>query len=161
MAVKAMPFEPSRLSGDDEVWKEFGRSVTRYCIVDADTGEILDDAQGYGYKTAQKAHAAWAYKTCDPAKMDAKIKRHDEVWDWLRANRSFMRDVDYMAFLVAKGSLGPDDVVDAACIQDMLDERGLQCPFSASELLKFWNDGEYPKYAKQRRNYKHGKRRKK
>lgn len=31
------------------------RKETRYKIVSVVTGEVLDDAQGYGYKTAQKA----------------------------------------------------------------------------------------------------------
>ncbi len=35
----------------------------RYIVIDKDSGEVLDDAQGYGYKTARGAHAAWAYKT--------------------------------------------------------------------------------------------------
>lgn len=30
-----------------------------YIIVDTETGEILDDAQGYGYKTVKKAYAAY------------------------------------------------------------------------------------------------------
>lgn len=34
----------------------------RYYIVSTATGKALDDAQGYGYKTAQKAHAAYTYK---------------------------------------------------------------------------------------------------
>ncbi|MCD8083215.1 MAG: hypothetical protein LUE86_06880 [Clostridiales bacterium] len=34
----------------------------RYVLVDAKTGEVLDDAQGYGYKSVEKAHAAYAYK---------------------------------------------------------------------------------------------------
>ena len=34
----------------------------RYIVVDKDTGEIVDDAQGYGYKTAHKAFAAYRYK---------------------------------------------------------------------------------------------------
>ena len=34
----------------------------RYIIVDETTGEIIDDAQGYGYKTKQKAHSAYNYK---------------------------------------------------------------------------------------------------
>ena len=33
----------------------------RWVIIDEQTGEILDDAQGYGYKSAQKAHAGYAY----------------------------------------------------------------------------------------------------
>lgn len=34
----------------------------RYIIINPNTGEILDDAQGYGYRSPQKAHAAWNYK---------------------------------------------------------------------------------------------------
>ena len=30
----------------------------RYVIIDADTGEIFDGAQGYGYKSRQKAYVA-------------------------------------------------------------------------------------------------------
>lgn len=33
----------------------------RFVIVDRETGEILDDAQGYGYKTPKKAYAAFYY----------------------------------------------------------------------------------------------------
>ena len=35
----------------------------RYVIVDTSTGEIVDDAQGYGYKSEQKAYACFSYKT--------------------------------------------------------------------------------------------------
>ena len=36
---------------------------TRYRVVDILTGEILDDAQGYGFKTKQKAFLCWNWKT--------------------------------------------------------------------------------------------------
>ena len=35
----------------------------RFVIIDANTGELLDDAQGYGFKTAQKAYASYGYKS--------------------------------------------------------------------------------------------------
>ena len=35
----------------------------RYIIIDTDTGEVLDDANGYGFKTAQGAHRCWGYKS--------------------------------------------------------------------------------------------------
>ena len=38
-------------------------SQGRFAIIDADTGEILDDANGYGYKSKQNAMRAWNYKT--------------------------------------------------------------------------------------------------
>ena len=34
----------------------------RYVIVEKNTGKLLDDAQSYGYKTAQGAHKAGWYK---------------------------------------------------------------------------------------------------
>lgn len=47
----------------------------RYVIVDEDTGEILDDAQGYGYRSAPNAYKAWAYKTRDKSKDKEKKKK--------------------------------------------------------------------------------------
>lgn len=41
------------------------RGEARYVIVDAATGEVLDDAQGYGYKSAQRAYAGFGYLTKD------------------------------------------------------------------------------------------------
>lgn len=38
------------------------RLDSRYIIVDEDTGEILDDAQGYGYKSKPNAYRGYAYK---------------------------------------------------------------------------------------------------
>ena len=40
----------------------FAKSCIRYKIIDEETGEVLDDADGYGYKTAMKAMNAYRYK---------------------------------------------------------------------------------------------------
>jgi hypothetical protein len=34
----------------------------RFRCIDEVTGKVLDDAQGYGYKTAKNAYAAFSYK---------------------------------------------------------------------------------------------------
>ena len=34
----------------------------RFIIVDSETGEVLDDAQGYGYKTIKGAFKAYKFK---------------------------------------------------------------------------------------------------
>lgn len=34
----------------------------RFVVVHTETGEIVDDAQGYGYKSKPKAYKAYAYK---------------------------------------------------------------------------------------------------
>jgi len=45
---------------------DYGQGITeqetRYIIVEVGTDKVLDDAQGYGYKTAQGAHKAGWYK---------------------------------------------------------------------------------------------------
>lgn len=41
---------------------EIKKVESRYVIVEKNTGKLLDDAQGYGYKTAQGAHKAGWYK---------------------------------------------------------------------------------------------------
>ena len=46
------------------------KAERRYVIKDMESGEIVDDAQGYGYKSAQKAYAGWAYKRRDKSKDD-------------------------------------------------------------------------------------------
>ena len=42
----------------------------RFIVVEAETSEILDDANGYGYKSVRNARAAWSYKTRDKSKDD-------------------------------------------------------------------------------------------
>ena len=44
-------------------------SGLRYRIVSIEIGQILDDAQGYGYRTPQKAYAGYAYKTRDKCEL--------------------------------------------------------------------------------------------
>lgn len=44
------------------VRKKIGHDPNRYVMQNTHTGEIVDDAQGYGYKTPQKAYAAYNYK---------------------------------------------------------------------------------------------------
>ena len=58
-------------------------SETRYVITSKETGEILDDAQGYGYKSKQKAHVAWTYKHRDKVKEAERKKLYKEINTWV------------------------------------------------------------------------------
>ena len=49
-----------------EITNNLGTVERRYVIKDMESGTIVDDAQGYGYKSAQKAYAGWAYKMIIP-----------------------------------------------------------------------------------------------
>lgn len=41
---------------------EFYDNRRRYVMIDTATGEVVDDAQGYGFETAVKAYKCWGYK---------------------------------------------------------------------------------------------------
>lgn len=112
----------------------------RFCIVSTETGEILDDAQGYGYKTAQKAYAAYAYKNRDRSKDKEKNLKKNHIKQWMKENKSFVDLMDVVAFDILKGACAPDDKFDAKTVKDMLDENDLHPDFTAGELLKVWKN---------------------
>lgn len=105
-----------------------------------DTGEVLDDAQGYGYKTAQKAYAAYAYKTRDKSKDKEKADKKRHIQKWMKEHKGFVKAMNGIAFEIAKGSWGPDDKFDAKQVKEMLEEWGLNPDFTAGELLRVWRN---------------------
>ena len=75
----------------------------RYVIIDTESGEIVDDAQGYGYKTAQKAYAGWSYKNRDKSKDKEKAEKERIIARWMRENKKFVRLLDRVAFEIQAG----------------------------------------------------------
>lgn len=112
----------------------------RYVITDTETGEVVDDAQGYGYKSAQKAYAAYGYKNRDRSKDAEKLQKKQRIKKWMKEHKSFVRSMDQVAFEIAKGSWGPDDRFDAKLVKEMLKGAGLETDFTASELLNVWRN---------------------
>ena len=110
----------------------------RYVVVDKDTGEVLDNAQGYGYRTVQAAYKAWAYKTRDRSKDKEKAQRRKEIRSWMKQHKGFVEAMDTFAFEIAKGSWGAEDKFDAKFVKKMLKDNGLAPDFTAGELLKVW-----------------------
>ena len=111
----------------------------RYVIVDSETNEIIDDAQGYGYKTPRNAHAAYAYKNRDKSKDAEKEAKKRVVLKWCKENKEFVNVLLDDAFQIAKGSYGPDDKFDAKYVADAFKDAGFKdLPFTTSEFLKYW-----------------------
>ena len=124
---KAVPFtittHHKEVINNDEPWEShpaYDTSETRFCIVSTDTGEILDDAQGYGYKTAQKAYAGFTYKNRDKNKDKERLAKKKHIESWMKQNRSFVKLMDAYAFEIAKGTMAPDDKFDAKFLKDLL-----------------------------------------
>ena len=110
----------------------------RYIVVDAETGKILDDAQGYGYKSAQKAHAAYSYKTRDKSKDREKKARVNKIKAWMKQHKDFVEAMDIYSFEIAKGSWGSDTKFNTKFVKEMMEQNDLHPDFSAYELLQVW-----------------------
>ena len=113
----------------------------RYIVVDKETGAVLDDAQGYGFKSVKKAHAAYSYKTRDKSKDAERKFKEDRIRTWLKENQDFADLMDVVSFEIEKGSCGPNEKFNASVIKKLLKEKELDCEFTPGELLKVWEKG--------------------
>ena len=129
--MQAIPIEDKRLS---ELYDK------RYIVIDKETGEILDTAQSYGYKSPQKAMAAWAYKTRDTSRDNEKRLKKKQIKLWMMEHKEFVALMNTFAFEIYKGSWEPKAKFNAKFVKQMLKDSGLETDFTASELLKVWKE---------------------
>jgi hypothetical protein len=106
-----------------------------YVVVDAATGDVVDDARGYGYETAQNAHRAQAYTSMPPKKKRRRDAAQRQVRRWCRAHPEFVQHVESATFYALKDRLN----LTAADVRAMLDEHGVELPFSVKDLMRHWN----------------------
>ena len=111
----------------------------RFIIIDADTGEIIDDAQGYGYKNAQKAHNAYHYKTKPKKKKHQAQQQKQKVHTFCKKNKSFIRLLETLIFEAYKE--GRQSEINLQFYKDMFKEHGFeedQLPFTIKEFKKYF-----------------------
>ena len=108
----------------------------RFIVVDEETGEILDDAQGYGYRSVKGAYAALAWKASGnldkprtaedkkrerkQAKVRAKEKKRERIRNWLKNRPSFNAEIG--------------DFIDRM----LKAENDPKIDFTAGELMYVW-----------------------
>lgn len=86
----------------------------RYILVNESTGEVLDDAQGYGYRSPQKAHAAWNYK--HPTSKQSHNRKLNK--QFIKNHKDFVKDFEYLMFEDLK-----DGVNSYQDFKDLLSDR--------------------------------------
>ena len=91
-------------------------------------GVIIDDAQGWGYKTRQAAHKAMYYKL-NKGSIDNENRT---VVSFMKKNKSFAKDVESAMFYAVKDK----EKFTADDLQDIANENSLTLPFDASKFLK-------------------------
>ena len=110
----------------------------RYVVVDKETGKVLDNAQGYGYKSIKGAYAAYAYLNRDKSKDKEKAERIKKIKKWLKEHKDFVALMDQISFELWKGSWGPGDKFDAKLVKELLKNCELEPEFTPGEILKVW-----------------------
>lgn len=115
-----------------ELFGEKAIVETRYAIAD-DSGKIVDDAQGYGYKTYEKASKAmwWKFK-------DGK-KSSDEKIKWWKAHKGLydaIQDIIMMNYKeIMRGEITDSDIC-AYAKQIAKDDFDIDL---ADDMIKFLN----------------------
>jgi len=74
----------------EKTYKVVSLNDDRFIIVDSEN-VLVDDAQGYGYKTAQKAYKALAYKFKGGKDKNLKIKSDFKEWINIGDNKSLFK----------------------------------------------------------------------
>ena len=109
------------------------RYEDRYVVVNVETGEIVDNAQGYGYKTKQKAHAAWAFKTRDKSKDKEKQAERRKIRYWLKQHKEVQDDVESLWLDAMKNY--EDVKLDAKTMRQILKNNDLEVDFNIRDLI--------------------------
>lgn len=115
------------------------RGDPRYVVVDAETREVLDNAQGYGYRSKQKAYAAYAYKNRTPAEEQKRKEKKKIVLEWCKTHRDVVAALEDDQLRIAMGKYGPEDKFNAKWVREALKSYGFKdLPFTPSEFLRYW-----------------------
>ena len=119
----------------DELSKKY---EDRFVVVSTDTGEILDDAQGYGYRSKQKAHTAYNYKNRDRSKDKKRKQEEKAIKKWWLEHKELNKLLQRLAVEILKGSWGLDDKLDAKLLKEIMEQNQIESDFSAGKLLRVW-----------------------
>lgn len=96
-----------RMAKSDEVKAVLDKDLSspgnpRYMLMNTTSGEMLDVANGYGFKSKRNAYAAWNWENPDPEAKARKQETERTLREWTKKNRRFMQDMDDAAFCIFK-----------------------------------------------------------
>lgn len=113
-------------------------SGTRYILVDQETGEVLDDAQGYGYKSIRNAYASWTYSNGTPEKRKEKEERKEQIRSWIKEHMSFIRLLEQYELEIKRGDWRSKQKFNADLINQTMKEQGIRADFTGYEIWKVY-----------------------
>lgn len=114
----------------------FETTETRFRIVSSIDGKLVDDAQGYGYKSPQKAYAAYYYKH----RSSSDISKENHIRKWLKKHPEVTEEFEYAYFNAWKDNNLKE--FNERVVEEILKEKNLEIDFTPAELLKVWKRGK-------------------
>lgn len=107
----------------------------RYIIVNADTGDVFDDAQGYGYKTKQKALIAYNYKKRPKEEFEKERIKKEKIKNWWKKHKSFKKEVEAYMFDAWKCN----ENFTSKDLQNLMKQKNITLPpdLTHKDLLNF------------------------
>ena len=110
-----------------------------YEIVNEKTGVVLDDNNGFGYTTAEKAYRAFAYKIRDTSKDVQKEIIKKVILDWLDNHTEFERLMIHEYLMIVPKSSETGIKFNTAYMRKRLKDEGLIVEdFKIGDLFKVW-----------------------
>lgn len=130
---KAVPYKVT-VPAEDKY--DFTHMETRWRLVDTDTGRIVDDAHGYGYRTAQAAYRAHGYKnTMRRRGTSAKtVKQRAQAW-WATHERLHAELEDMQLQALKQGM--SDHAMRQACAQYLSEHASGLHGLTVADLLRY------------------------
>lgn len=134
--IKAVPYQVTRNDGVPGYFSD-KRTETRYRLVDTQTGAIINDADGYGFKTAQNAHRANGYHQ---KKRRNQLTKSEKAAQFLKQHPEIGDQLAQLCFL----ALHDNEQLGESEFQAFIDQSKMVWPVSAKYLaanyqrLKFW-----------------------
>ena len=89
----------------------------RFVLVDKETGEIVDDAQGYGFTTERKAYACFAYH----------YYKDNEIIKWAECHTGIVAKVKAL------------DKINAKTVKQIFKDTNTKVNFGVKEFLRVYH----------------------
>ena len=113
----------------------------RWAIVDTESGALIDDAGGCGYRSAGKAYAGWSWKKKERKRREEEERKKKLVSGWVvnAGILSMLLDTEKRI-----KRLGLSERMDESFFAELLEamDTGIDLlPFELSDLVKWWKSG--------------------
>ena len=106
----------------------------RYIIVNKDTGELLDNAQGYGYKSKQNAYKCYGYKLKHKNPKQHSRKTKQIVNNFINKHKSLFNQLEDILFHAAKYN---EKITDKQ-IKQFLTDNNIELPCTYNEFMRYF-----------------------